>query len=342
MATTYTINSQFTLLERGKRSVDGKRVLPIIDVMDKLGVPEFLKDIPYFQANQGLRHRIIRTNSRPTPTRRRFYQGVERTALTTQEIFEPVILFEERVEIDEDHLDTLENGKEVRRQEVEAHIASLIEGCADSIFNDAMTSGSEYVQGLAARLNILSYPGGSNTSLPFCWDGGGTTTLSSIYLIEYGPKACHGLYPSGNAVRGSQFGIIARNKGKEPIADTDSSTATFYAYVTQLKKWFGFACNDDRKIARVANINSTLGGTGALNENVIIQALAHGRFRKGSTRMYVNPYIEAQIEIRAKDKGNTTYYPRNVFGEEVTTFRGIPIRTLDETILTANETAITA
>jgi len=336
----YNINSQFTLLERAKRSVDGKKVLPIVDVMDKLGVPAFLKDVPYFMANQGLRHRIIRTNSRPTPTRRRFYQGVERTALTTQEIFEPVILFEERVEIDEDHLDTLENGKEVRRQEVEAHIASLIEGCADSIFNDALTSGSEYVQGLAARLSILSYPGGSTTTLPFCWDSGGTTTLSSIYLVEYGPKACHGLYPSGKAVRGSQFGIIARNKGKEAIVDSASSTATFYAYVTQLKKWFGLACNDDRKVTRIANVNSTLGGAGALNENVLIQALNHGRFDPRKTRMYVNPYIKAQIDIRAKDKGNVQWDKKNVFGEPVITFWDVPIRVLDETILTASETAI--
>lgn len=336
----YNINSQFTLLERAKRSVDGKRVLPIIDVMDKLGVPAFLKDVPYFMANQGLRHRIIRTNSRPTPTRRRFYQGVERTALTTQEIFEPVILFEERVEVDEDHLDTLENGKEVRRQEVEAHIASLIEGCADSIFNDAMTSGSEYVQGLAARMNILSYPGGSTTTLPFCWNNGGSTTLSSIYLIQYGPKACHGLFPSGSRVRGSQFGIIARNKGTERLPDTDSATASYYAYVTQLKKWFGFACNDDRKITRVANVNSTLGGSYSLNENIIIQALNHGRFKVGSTRMYVNPYIKSQIDIRAKDKGNVQWSKKDVFGEPVMTFWDIPIRVLDETILTASETAI--
>jgi len=340
MAAEYNINSQFTLLERAKRSVDGKRILPILDVMDKLGVPAFLQDVPYFQANQGLKHRIIRTNSRPTPTRRSFYQGVLRTALTTQVIYEPVILFEERVEIDEDHLDTIENPKEVRRQEVEAHIASLIEACADSIFNDAMTSGSEYVQGLAARMNILSYPGGSTTTLPYCWNNGGSATLSSVYLIEYGPKACHGLYPSGSTVRGSQFGIIARNKGKEAITETSSTLAKFYAYVTQLKKWFGLAVNDDRKITRVANINSTLGGSNTLNEDVIIQALNHGRFNRSRTRMYMNPYLKSQVDIRAKDKANVQWAIKDVFGEPIMTFQGLPIRVLDETILTASETAI--
>lgn len=336
----YNINSQFTLLERAKRSADGKKILPILDVMDKLGVPAFLKDVPYFQANQGLKHRVIRTTSRPTPTRRNFYQGVEKTALTTQVIYEPVILFEERVEIDEDHLDTVENPKEVRRQEVEAHMGSLIESCADAIFNDARTSGSEYVQGLAARMATLSYPGHTTTTLPFCWDGGGSTTLGSIYLIEYGPKACHGLFPSGRTVKGSMFGIVARNKGKEPKADTDSSTATYYIYVTQLKKWFGLAINDDRKIARIANVNCTLGGSNSLDEDLVIQALNHGRFNRARTRMYVNPYLKSQIDIRAKDKGNVIWDIKDVFGEPVSTLQGLPVRVLDETILTASESAI--
>lgn len=343
MAAEYNINAQFTLLERAKRSADGKKILPILDVMDKLGVPAFLQDVPYFQANQGLKHRIIRTNSRPTPTRRSFYQGVLRTALTTQLIYEPVILFEERVEIDEDHLDTIENPKEVRRQEVEAHMASLIEACADSIFNDAMTSGSEYVQGLAARMNILSHPGhSSNTTLPFCWDNGASATLGSIYMIEYGPKACHGLYPSGNTVRGSQFGIIARNKGKEALTETSSTLATYYAYVTQLKKWFGLAVNDDRKIARIANINCTRGGQNGVNEDVIIEALNHGRFNRSRTRMYMNPYLKTQVDIRAKDKSNVQWAIKDVFGEPIMTFQGLPIRVLDETILAADETAIAA
>jgi hypothetical protein len=90
---------------------------------------------------------------------------------------------------------------------------------------------------------------------------------------------------------------------------------------------------DDRRITRVANVNATLGGTGSFDENVLIQALNHGRFNKMSTRMYVNPYVQTQIDIRAKDKGNVNLSMENVFGEEVRTFLKIPIRMLDETII---------
>lgn len=334
--TEYNINTQLTLLERAKRSVDGKRILPLLDVMDKLGVPAFLKDMPYLQANMGLKHRVLRTTSRPSSTRRKFYGGVTSSVQTTQVIYEDLILFEQRLEIDEDHLDTIENPKEYRGQEVKSKIAGVLEDFVYAIFNDDKASGAEYVDGFKKRLSTLSYPGHTTTTLPYVWSGGGTTTLTSIYIVDYGPRACHALFPSGKTVKGSVLGVIARNKGKEKVQEiTDSvlTAAVYYAYVTQLKKWCGMAIWDDRRITRIANVNSTLGGTGSFDENVIIQALNHGRFNKASTRIYVNPYIQTQIDIRAKDKGNVNLSMENVFGEEVRTFLKIPIRMLDETII---------
>lgn len=331
--TEYNINSQLTLLERAKRSTDGKRILPLLDVMDKMGVPGFLQDVPYIQANMGLKHRVIRTTSRPSSTRRKFYGGVSPSVQTTQIIYEDLLLFEQRLEIDEDHLDTIENPKEYRGQEVKAKIAGILEDFVYAIFNDDKASGVEYIDGFKKRLSTLSYPGHGTTSLPYVWDGGGSTTLTSMYLVDYGPRSVHALFPSGNTVKGSMLGVIARNKGKEPIADTDDSTATYYAYVTQLKKWCGMAVHDDRKLTRIANVNATLGGTGSFNENILIQALNHGRFNKASTRLYVNPYVQTQIDIRAKDKGNVQLSMQNVFGESVMTFLHIPIRMLDETII---------
>jgi len=320
--------------------MDGKRILPLLDVMDKLGVTDFLKDCPYLQANMGLKHRVLRTTSRPSSTRRKFYAGVSSTIQTTQVTYEPLLLFEQRLEIDEDHLDTIENPKEYRRQEVEAKVAGVLEDFVYAMFRDSRASGEEYINGFQTRMNTLSYPGHTTETLPYVWSGGGSTTLTSIYIIDYGPKAVHALYPSGRTVKGSVLGVIARNKGKEPIADTDDSTATFYAYVTQIKKWCGMAVWDDRRITRIANVNATLGGSNTFDENTIIQALNHGRFNRGSTRIYLNPYLKTQVDIRAKDKGNVYLTFENVFGKPVPTFQGIPIRVLDETIISASETAV--
>lgn len=337
----YNINSQYTLVERAKVVADGKRAARVIDVIDKLGVGEVLRDIPYFGANQGLKHRIIRTASEAAATRRSFYQGVTATIGTTQVIHEPVILFEKRVAPDEDHLDTIENPKQERRRLVKGAIRRIAEDFVNAIFNDNRTSGSEYIQGLAARLGTLSYPGHTTTTLPYVWNNGGSgSDLCSVYIVEWGEDASHCLYPSGGAVRGAKLGIIARNKGKEAVADTDDSTAVYYAYVTQLKKWAGLAVNDARKVTRIANVERDKASANALDEDLIIEALNHGRFNIGATRMYMNAYAKTQVDIRAKDKGNVNWTPVNVFGKPVMSFLGIPIRVLDETILTGTESAV--
>lgn len=342
MATEYNINSQWTLVERAKLAgPKGVRVGKIIDVMDKMGVEDFMRDVPYFQANQGLRHRVIRTASRPTSTRRNFYQGVGETIQATQVVYEPVILFEQRSSIDEDELDTIENPKEARRQQIRGHLAGIQEDFVTACFTDDRTSGSEYINGFQTRLDTLSYPGHTTETLPYVWDNGGSGSYTcSAYIVEWGPQASHAIYPSGNAVRGSQFGIIYRNKGKEQKADSDNTANTFYAYVDQFKKWAGLVCNDARKVTRICNIARDRTNQYSFNEDVLIEALNHGHFNKAASRIYMNPYIKTQVDIRAKDKSNVRWDTRDVFGKPITTFLGMPIRVLDETILTGTETAL--
>jgi hypothetical protein len=341
----YNINAQFTLLERAKMSVDGKRVLPVLDVMDKMGVDSFLRDVPWFQANQGLKHRITRTTDRPTSTMRTFYKGVAKTTSTVQTIFEPVSLFEQRSGVDEDEVDTIENGNELRRMKDMPHAAGILDDFVYAIFNSNRTSGGEYIDGLKARMGTLSSPESGTGALPYVWDNGGaasTGSLCSLWIVEWGPQAVHCLYPSGQAVRGGgPFGMSIRNKGKEAVVDPDDSTATYYEYVTQFKFWFGLAVHNDWKIARIANINKNPSGSGVLDDNVIIKALNHGKFSMGATRMYANPWLTTQIEIKAKDKNNVLWSTMDVFGREVPAIRGVPLRKLDDTILPATESAIT-
>jgi hypothetical protein len=341
MATQY-INAQFTLLERAKRTADGKKILPLLDVMDQRGRSEFLQDVPYFQANRGLSHQHRRTTSRPTSTRRTFYKGVGSTALTSEVIDEPIILFEARSEVDEDEVDTVTNGNEIRLQEDGAKAAGMLDDFANAIFNDVRTSGAEYLNGLKSRMTTISYPGGSTSSLPYVWDNLGTSsTLTSMYLVEWGPEACFAIYPSGNVKAGTTLGVDARNKGREKIYESASSTDVYYAYVTQFKKWCGLVVRNDWKIARIANIETAIGGSNRFDEDILIRALRHGKFDKRRTRLYCNPYLAADLDIRAKDKGNIQWSTMELFGKNVTAFLDVPIRVLDENIITATETQVT-
>jgi hypothetical protein len=338
----YNINAQFTLAERAKRlGEDGKTAAELIDVLEKRGTAALIKDVPFVEANMGLKHRVLRTVSRPASTRRKFYAGVGPTMTTSQVIWEDVVLLEQRSEIDEDQLDTLPvaEAKEVRRQEDEMHIAGLDEDFANALFNDARTSGAEYIDGFAARLGTLSYPGHSTTSLPYCYTMGGSTALTSIYIVEYGRRACYGIYPPRANARDTVLGLAARDKGKEARPDSDDSTKTWYGYVSQFKRWIGMACENDAKIVRIANVESGRDATYGVNEDILIEALNHGKFNRSKTRIYVNPYLQTQIDIRAKNKG-VGYSVEMVFGEPILTFWKVPIRVIDDTIIGIAETEV--
>ena len=108
MSTLYP-NIKYTLMDRAKDTADGKTVLPTIQVMNRLGVDDFFNDVPFVEANMGLKHRIKRTSALPTSTNRTFYSGVAPTKVSKQIVYEDVMLKEQRREIDEDEIDTLAN-----------------------------------------------------------------------------------------------------------------------------------------------------------------------------------------------------------------------------------------
>jgi len=346
MATIRYINEQYTYLNRAMALTGsgGKSARAVLDVMDQQGVSDFLKEWPTIPCSHALKHRVRRTTNRPATTHRNLYQGVTPNISKTQVVWENVVLFEQKNVIDEDEFAGMDpaDAKAERRLQVDGHIVALQEDYVYSIFNEAKSSGSEYIDGIAARLATLSYPGYTTTTLPYVFDGGGSgSDLCSMYVLELGPRALYGLMPGAQTQEGKNLGVIYRNKGLEHKGDSDDTTKEFYAYVDQFKLWAGVGCADDRKIIRIANIESDVASDYSFNENKLIEALAFGHFDKRSTRIYVGPRLYTQLCIKAKDKMNQSLDWDMLFGQKVLTIWGLPVRVLDQTILGESESAIT-
>jgi hypothetical protein len=335
MSTLY-INSKYTLLDRAKETSDGKTVEPVIKVMNQL-VDDFFMDVPFVEANMGLKHKIIRDTGMVASTNRTFYKGVVASKLNKQVVYEDVMLKERRREIDEDEIDTLANPSTKLRQEDEAHTRKLGEDVVDAFINGTQADGAEYINGLLQRLDALN-PTGLNNVLSNGFTGGGSTT-TSVLIVEWNTDetgGAYGIYPPG-WMKNTQLGVSMKDKGKEPIADADDTTAKYYAYVAQFKAWLGLAVGNNRKIARLANINPTIGGANSFSDGGVanlIKLLNNGRFDRSRTRIYCNTTIKTQMDIYALDKANVLWSPTEVFGRQVTAFQGaIPIRAIDDTIL---------
>ena len=341
MATAYYPNSMYTLLERAKDTVDGKTVLPTLQVMNRLGVDDFFADVPFVEANMGLKHRIKRTSALPVSTNRTFYKGVQPTKTMKQVVYEDVMLKEQRRSIDEDEVDTLANPKELLRQEDEFHIEALGQDVVTAFFQGSVVDGSEHVDGLLGRLDALNPTGLNNVQSAGFTTGGSTTTR--ILIIEWNPaRGAYGIYPPGY-MKNTKLGISARDKGKEPTGEADSMTSIYYAYVAQFKAWLGLAVGDNRTIGCMANVNPTPGGTGAVDDDLLdtLSVLMHSiRIDRARSRIYINQTIAAQLDNYSRKKNNVFWPTTEVFGRPVKNYQGIPIRELDTTILTNTQAVV--
>ena len=340
----YNINERWSLLDRAKSAA------PHYQVMKLINVANFMQEVPVTTANSGLFHRFSRDREMAASTNRAFYSGVGKTKMSKQVLYEHCELIERRREIDEDELDTLasdEAGKaEVLRQQDEAHLTKLGEDIVYRVFNGANTSGSEHINGFKARLASLN-PSGTGNGLNNVRSAGNDNASynTSIYVVEWNLNGGAYMFVPPNGMGGSMNGVVARDKGKEPQLDASDSTLTYYVYVAQFKAWMGLCVGDNLKIARIANINSQIDGSNnfidANVDNTLIQLLNDGHFDRSRTRIYVNQDIMSQIEVYGKDKSNMNYMgSADVFGVPVPTFRGIPIRMLDNVIIPSAETVV--
>ena len=340
--TTKYINSKYTLLDRAKETSDGKTVLPIISVMNE-DVDDFFMDVPFMEANMGLKHKIMRDTGMVSSTKRIFYKGVNASKRNKQVVYEDVTLQERRREIDEDEIDTLANPGFKLRQEDEGHIRKLGEDIVNEFINGDQDDGSENMNGLIQRLSALNPTGLNNVQSNGYTAGVGT----SVLIVEWNTNmsgGAYGLYPVGSYARNAPFGVSIRDKGKEVIGEDDNVTAKFYGYVAQFKAFAGLCVENNLKIARLCNINPTQGASKSFEDGGtqnLIKLLNNGKFNRNRTRIYVNPTVKTQMEIYGLDKANVMWSPMEVFGREVTAFQSqIPIRIVDDTILTDSQAVV--
>ncbi len=315
---TKTVNSQLTFRELSNRLAPGDQDLAeIIEVMEEDN--EMLLDIPWFQANQILSEKFPRRTSLPTGRFRKAYQGVPTKTSTTQVVVEPVALLESLSDIDEDEVDNAPDPMGYRRLEDISFVSGLSQQLADAYLESEQSGDPEKFDGLKIRLNDLD-----QTNVIDGGNSGGT----SIYIVNWGRRRTHGIYPAAAANRGI-LGLQMIDKDKVDKLDDDENT--YHVYRTQFKWWTGLAVKDELTTARYANINATIKGTNSFNEDLLIELLNRCHMKGPSVRIYVNDEIKTQMEIRLKDKGNVNFsQTEGLAGVPVLRFgtRGI-IRQLD-------------
>ncbi len=329
-----TIAADYTLLELAKRIDPQGQQATIAEIMAK-EIPMVL-DIPFYPSNDVWSHKSVRRANIPSGNWRGINQYVAGEKSQVDEIMDVIGINETFATYDKEYIDNQPDPKQARMNEATAFIEGLSQELCSAFLYGNNRITPEKPHGIAPRLNSTGR---------YVISNGGSSNLTSIYVIGWGINSCFAVYPKNSAGPSGEFPVIHTDLGVRVDMDVTSGTAgnrnrKLVVYEDNFKMKAGLVIKDPRYVGRLANIESS-GSSNIFDEDNLITLL--GRMKISNTVIYCNESILTQMRIAMKDKNNVNFTPgkgAGLFGEPVLYFDGIPIRKIDSNILLNTETAI--
>ena len=338
-----TLSSDFlTLADWAKRLDPDGSTADVVDLLSQSN--QMMEDMLWTMGNQTDGHRTTVRTGLPEGTWRMLYQGVAQSKSTTAQITDKCGNLEGYSTIDKDLADLNGNTAQFRLQEDAAFYEGLTQQAQEAFLYSNSINTPSQIMGFTPRYNSLT---GAATGANIIDAGGTGSTNTSIWIVGWGPNACFGMFPKGKVA-----GLQHRDIGEWTVNDANGNP--YQAYRSHFKWEMGLCVRDWRYIVRIANIDVTLlSGTSAANLiNLLVSAMhffptAPGSMAPvqtatkpagvlGATRfaIYCNRNISAALDRQALNKTNVLLRYSEWDGKPVTTFRGIPIRTVDKLLNT--------
>lgn len=293
-----------------------------------------LEDCPFYEGNLATGHRYTVRTGIPEPTWRRLNYGVYPTKSAVAQVDDQCAMLEAYAEIDKRLAELNGNSAAFRLSEDRPHIEGMNQAFVDTLFYGDSSTEPEKFLGLAPRYNTLGAPANKPTAitrssyLNHIIDMGGQTASSqaSMWLVTWGENTVHGIYPKGMTA-----GLKHEDLGEVTLFDNNGGR--FQGYRSHYEWNVGLTVRDWRYIVRIANIE-----VADLEDPATQKALYHKMImalhtipnrRMGRPIFYAGAAVSTMLDLAAVEKANISLGYNNVFGQEVLTFRGIPIKECD-------------
>lgn len=283
------------------------------------------RDMPMVASNQIMSNIGSRESYLPTPGTRRFNEGVALTASHNTPFNDPIAMVEDYSEVDWALWKIQNDPNAWRQQKDAAKIEAMGQKAEDLVIYGNIGTDPGAFNGLATRFNSSTTRPNGSTTYPYnvvlAGGSGGDTT--SILVVQWGVGKVYGIYP-----KNLPAGLQVEDLGKH-TKNTNTEAAPKYLEVlrSRFALYFGVAVEDERCIQRLANIEVS-GSSNIFDEDQLIALIGNlpdGGAAPG-TVIYVTRSIMTQLNIAAKDRMNVNYTPDNVWGGNIMSFRGIPVR----------------
>lgn len=325
-----TIGNSFVDLIDIYKQQDGMgQFAEVIEMLAEMN--PILDDAIAVECNKGTTHLHTVRSGLPAVTWGRLYQGIPNGKGRTAQVEDTTGFVEGLSTIDERLLALSTNEGAVRLSEAKAYLESMSQEVATKMFYGNTASDPEEFMGLAPRFNDLGAANGGQIV-----DAGGTgLDNTSLWFVTWGDNQTCLLYP-----KGTQAGVQREDMGRQRVTDGDGNA--YYAKEEKFTWNVGLAVKDWRYVVRVANIDVSLMEAGSVALYDFLRKayyrLQSRRVAGGTQAIYCNRDVLEALDALATNAGASDSFirlkPMEIQGEEVLTYRGIPIRETDALINT--------
>lgn len=326
-----------TLAELKTRLGPDDKIADIIEVLERQD--EMVEDVPWMEGNLTTGHISTIRAGLPTPTWRRFNEGVANTKSTTAQVtFNTGMLFA-RTQVDKQLLRLNGNGPKARWTETRAQMQGLTQAVADAfIYSDPVANASTDEKKFAGLHYYFKDNTTANTKDNIISATGSDTDLTSIWIVAWGEDTVCGIYPKGMVA-----GLEHDDLGEDDALDGSSNP---YRVLKDEYRWFcGLAVQDWRAIVRIANIDKSALVSTTANQQALVNYLIEGLEKipaqyRSRAKIYMNSTVRTSLRLgilaNVTAGGGLTY--ENVAGKQVMMFDGHPVRVTNA--ITNSETTI--
>lgn len=276
----------------------------------------------------------------PTPTWVAYYDGVQPAKGSKKQVSNAAGRMKSLIQVDADMADDSPNKSAEMADEAFAHAEAMGQDFCDALFYGNVKTNAKKFNGLAPI--YLTYGGTDRQQSSFYCIASAArsgspdnSALRSIYLVGWGRMGAYCFYP-----KGSKGGLQRDALKKERVTQSDGTRLDMYE---QMFTWTaGLTVKDFRTCGRICNIESN--NLATLDKDIgeeMLKLLT--RCRKSGVKQvfYMPPTVYEWLCVKTRRQVlATTFGFKDIGGEQVLTFMGVPIRQCDA--LETNETAVTA
>lgn len=313
------------------KSLDPDGATADVVEMLKKEVP-IIEHMPFMAGNLETGHRHVVRTGLPEGTWRRLYEHVQPGKSQKVQVDDACGMLEAFTEVDEKLIELAgAAGPAYRKDEDMAYAVGMGHQVAETIVYGNGASSPAKFTGLAPRYNSLAAQNADNII-----DAGGTGSgNTSIWVLGFGKKRVHGIYP-----KNTKAGITMKDLGVE--TKSDANGALLRVFRSQMKWDVGLVVADWRYAVRVCNIDvaslSKDASTGADLVDKIVDATERLPSLDGA-QIYCNRTIRSYLRRQMLNHKNVNLTVETVGGKRVMTMAELPVYRLDSII--NNEARVT-